>query len=238
MGSSLDIYTILFLVLAVFILLRLRSVLGTRTGNERPPYDPFAARDAPKPAAQSNGDNVVALPGRPAEPPRPAPAETGLERWAEVTQPGTPLAAELDAIAQSDPSFTARSFIDGAKAAYEMIVNAFAQGDRKTLRTLLSREVYDNFAGVIDERERRGETVQSSFVSIDKAELIGAAYSGGNAHVTVRFLSKLISATRDKAGTLIDGTPDKVSEVTDIWTFARDTRLRDPNWKLIATEEA
>lgn len=233
-----DIYTILFLVLAVFILLRLRSVLGTRTGNERPPYDPFAARDA-KPAPQTtNTDNVVSLPGRVAEPERPVPSEPSPERWADVTQPGTPLAAQLDAIVKADPTFAVPPFIEGAKGAYEMIVNAFAQGDRKTLKMLLSREVYDNFAAVIDEREKRGETVQSSFVSLDKAEIVAAELVAGAAHITVRFVSKLISATRDKAGTIIDGAPDKVTDVTDIWTYSRDTAARDPNWKLIATEEA
>lgn len=237
MNDSLDIYTILFLVLAVFILLRLRSVLGTRTGSERPPYDPFSARDA-KPAPQANGDNVVALPGRAAEPERPAATEPGPDRWAGVTQPDTPLAAQLDAIAAADPTFAAGPFIEGARGAYEMIVTAFAQGDRKTLKMLLSREVYDNFAAVLDEREKRGETVQSSFVSIDKAEIIGAELAGTLAHVTVRFVSKLITATRDKTGAIIDGNPEKVTDVTDLWTFSRDTKMRDPNWRLIATEEA
>jgi predicted lipid-binding transport protein (Tim44 family) len=238
MGDSLDIYTILFLVLAVFILLRLRSVLGTRTGNERPPYDPFSSREAAKPAPQPNSDNVVTLPGRTAEPERPVAAEPAEDRWADVAQPGTPLADQLDAIAAADPTFSAKPFLEGAKGAYEMIVTAFAEGDRKTLKMLLSKEVYDNFAAVLDEREKRGETVQSSFVSIDKTELVSAEMVGGVAHVTVRFVSKLISATRDRAGAIIDGNPERVSDVTDLWTFSRDTASRDPNWKLIATEEA
>ncbi len=236
-GDSVDIYTILFLVLAVFILLRLRSVLGTRTGNERPPYDPFAARDA-KPAGKVNGDNVVALPGRaPEAEQRPEPAaEPPADRWAGLAEPGSVLARQLDAIVAADPSFEPRHFATGAKAAYEMIVNAFAQGDQKTLKQLLAREVFDNFAAVIDEREKRGETVQSSFVSIDKADIVAAELVGRTAQITVRFVSKLISATRDRAGNIIDGNPEKVTDVTDVWTFARDTSARDPNWKLIATE--
>jgi predicted lipid-binding transport protein (Tim44 family) len=235
----LDIYTILFLVLAVFILLRLRSVLGTRTGTERPPFDPFQRRDQATPAAPGKADNVVSLPGRTQEPEAPVlPPEPAPDRWGSVAEPGTPLARQLDAIAAADPNFALRSFTDGAKAAYEMIVGAFAQGDRKTLRQLLSKDVYDNFASVIDEREKRGETVQSSFVSIDKAEIVGAELEGSNAHVTVRFLSKLISATRDRSGTIVDGNPERVADVTDLWTFSRDTNNRDPNWKLIATEEA
>lgn len=239
MGDSVDIYTILFLVLAVFILLRLRSVLGTRTGSERPPYDPFAARDA-KPAAKVNGDNVVSLPGRAPEAeqrPAPPPEEPPADRWAGLAEPDSALARQLDAIAAADPSFEPRHFVTGAKAAYEMIVNSFAQGDQKTLKQLLSREVFDNFATVIEEREKRGETVQSSFVSIDKADITGAELVGPTAQITVRFISKLISATRDRAGTIIDGNPEKVTDVTDVWTFARDTSARDPNWKLIATEE-
>jgi predicted lipid-binding transport protein (Tim44 family) len=164
--------------------------------------------------------------------------EPDIDRWADVTQPGTPLAVQLDAIAAADSSFAVKPFLEGAKGAYEMIVTAFAEGDRKTLKMLLSKEVYDNFAAVLDEREKRGETVQSSFVSIDKTELVSAEMVGGVAHVTVRFVSKLISATRDRAGAIIDGNPERVSDVTDLWTFSRDTASRDPNWKLIATEEA
>jgi predicted lipid-binding transport protein (Tim44 family) len=185
-----------------------------------------------------NGDNVVALPGRAPEAeqrPEPAP-EPAADRWAGIAEPGSVLARQLDAIVAADSSFEPRHFTTGAKAAYEMIVNAFAQGDQKTLKQLLAREVFENFAGVIEEREKRGETVQSSFVSIDKADIVGAELVGRTAQITVRFVSKLISATRDRAGTIIDGNPDKVTDVTDVWTFARDTSARDPNWKLIATE--
>jgi predicted lipid-binding transport protein (Tim44 family) len=232
-----DIYTIIFLALAVFIFLRLRSVLGQRTGRERPPYDPYSsARDAVRPTPAAN-DKVVALPGRApdaAQPPS-APAEPG-ERWKGVAESGSALAAGLDAIVREDKTFDPKHFITGGRAAYEMIVTAYASGDRRQLRNLLSREVYDGFESAIREREQRGETVETRFVSIDSAEITSAEMRGKTEQVTVRFQSQLVSVTRDRAGTVIDGNPDKVTEVTDVWTFARDVTSRDPNWKLVATE--
>jgi len=132
--------------------------------------------------------------------------------------------------------FDAQHFLTGARSAYEMIVNAYAEGDRRALKNLLSREVYDGFEAAMSEREKRGETVESRFVSIESAEIAAAEMRGRNAQVTVRFHSKLISATRDKNGNVIDGSAERVSDVTDVWTFARDVSARDPNWKLIATE--
>jgi predicted lipid-binding transport protein (Tim44 family) len=117
-----------------------------------------------------------------------------------------------------------------------MIVTAYAEGDRKTLRGLLSREVFDGFEAAISEREKREETVESRFVSIDTAEITGADMRGRTAQVTLRFVSQLVTATRDKQGNVIDGNAEKVSEVTDVWTFAREANSRDPNWKLVATE--
>ncbi len=119
-----------------------------------------------------------------------------------------------------------------------MIVMAFAGGNRRTLRQLLEKEVYDGFVGAIDDREKRGEKVDSSFVGIDRADIIEAELKRKMAQVTVKFVSQLITSTRDKDGKVIEGDPKKVREVTDIWTFARDTSSRDPNWKLVATEAA
>ncbi len=231
-----DIYTIIFLALAVFIFLRLRSVLGQRTGRERPPYDPFSARDPVRPG----GEKVVALPTRagdsPPRPPEPVEPLEPAERWKGIAEPGTPLAAGLDAIFKDDKSFDAQHFITGARGAYEMIVNAFAEGDRRTLKNLLSREVAEGFESAIGEREKRGETVDSKFVSIDKADIVAAELRGRTAQVTMRFHSKLITATHDRSGNVIEGSAEKVTDVTDVWTFARDTGSRDPNWKLVATE--
>ena len=150
--------------------------------------------------------------------------------------PGTPLKDQLRTVAKVDASFNPKEFVNGARMAYEMIVVAFADGDRKTLKNLLSREVYEGFDAAISERESKGEVVRSSFVGIEKADIVGAEVKDSEANVTVRIVSQLISATYDKAGALVDGDADTVAEVNDLWTFARDIRSRDPNWKLIATE--
>jgi predicted lipid-binding transport protein (Tim44 family) len=235
MRDVFDIYTIIFLALAVFIFLRLRSVLGQRTGRERPPYDPYSAREPVRPAAEK----VIALPGaRPAEAAAPKPAEpvAPAERWKGVAEPGSALANGLDAIAAADPDFDTTHFVAGARAAYEMIVNAYAEGDRRALKNLLAREVYDGFDAAIGEREKRGETVENRFVSIDESDITAAEMRGKTAQLTVKFHSKLVTATRDKNGNVIDGNAERVTDVTDVWTFARDSSSRDPNWKLVATE--
>ena len=231
-----DIYTIIFLALAVFIFLRLRSVLGQRTGRERPPYDPYSARDAVRSPAS---DKVVTLPPRPAEPPprgRSRPRRRRRTAGRALPRADRAIAAGLDAIAAADPAFDAKHFITGARAAYEMIVTAFAEGDRRQLRSLLSREVFDGFDAAITEREGRGETAETRFVSIDGSTITGAELRGRTAQITVRFVSKLVSATRDRSGAVIDGNAEKVTDVTDVWTFARDVSSRDPNWKVVATE--
>jgi predicted lipid-binding transport protein (Tim44 family) len=236
MPEVFDIYTIIFLALAVFIFLRLRSVLGQRTGRERPPYDPYSARDAVRSPAS---DKVVTLPPRPAEAsPRPAEApQSPAERWKDIAETGSPVAAGLDAIVGADANFDGKHFITGARTAYEMIVTAFAAGDRRQLRNLLSREVFDGFDAAITERERRSETVETRFVSVDASTITAAELRNRTtAQITLRFVSKLISATRDRAGTVIDGNAEKVTDVTDVWTFARDIASRDPNWKVVATE--
>jgi predicted lipid-binding transport protein (Tim44 family) len=231
-----DIYTIIFLALAVFIFLRLRSVLGQRTGRERPPYDPYSARE---PVRSPATDKVVSLPQQPAEVaarPVEVAAAPPADRWKGLAETGSSIAAGLDAIVAADPTFDAKHFIAGARAAYEMIVTAFAEGDRRQLRGLLSREVYDGFDAVITEREGRGETAETRFVSLDDAAITGAELRSKTAQITVRFVSKLISATRDRSGTVIEGNAERVTDVTDVWTFARDVSSRDPNWKVIATE--
>ena len=235
MSESFDIYTVIFLVLAVFIFLRLRSVLGTRTGNERPPYDPYSRREA-KPTGATANENVVTLPKRGADPERAAPEPIPAgKRWEGIADPDSGTAHGLDAIAAADPSFDAKGFLQGAKAAYEMIVTAFAQGDRRALKPLLAKDVFDGFSSAISDRESRGETVESTFISIDRADITEAELRGRTAHITVRFASQLVSATRARDGSIVEGSPDKVSEVNDVWTFAREAGSRDPNWKLVAT---
>ncbi|PWJ80172.1 putative lipid-binding transport protein (Tim44 family) [Pseudaminobacter salicylatoxidans] len=228
-----DFGTLFFLIAAVVIFFQLRNVLGRRTGNERPPFDPYtAARTGDKDAAQKS-ENVVSLPRKRG----PADNDDAYAAIDAVAKPDTDLNRGLRAIKDADASFEPKSFVDGAKMAYEMIVMAYADGDRKTLKNLLSREVYDGFVAAISDREARSEKIQSSFVGIDKADIVAAEVKNGEAHITLRIISELISATRDKAGEVIDGDPETVAEVKDVWTFARDARSRDPNWKLVATEE-
>ena len=227
-----DFGTIFFLVAAVVIFFQLRNVLGRRTGNERPPFDPYAGRGRGKDAPE-RPENVVSLPGKRAA---GEPAENAYAAIDAFAKPGTDLNKGLRAIRDADPSFEPRSFVDGAKMAYEMIVMAYADGDRKTLKNLLSREVYDGFVAAIADRESKSEKIQSSFVGIDKADIVSADMKNGEAHVTLKVVSKLISATRNKADEVVDGDPETIVEVKDVWTFARDTRSKDPNWKLVATE--
>jgi predicted lipid-binding transport protein (Tim44 family) len=235
MPDVFDIYTIIFLALAVFIFLRLRSVLGQRTGRERPPYDPYSS--APGTVRPAPGDKVVALPGRAPDVQKSSePAEPAPDRWKGIAEPGSALATGLDAVTREDKSFDAKHFLTGARSAYDMIVTAYAAGDRRQLKGLLGREVYDGFESAIKEREGRGDTVETRFVSIDGAKMVAAEVRAKTAQITVRFQSQLISVTRAKDGAVIDGNPDKVTDVTDVWTFARDISSRDPNWKLVATE--
>jgi predicted lipid-binding transport protein (Tim44 family) len=232
-----DIYTIIFLALAVFIFLRLRSVLGQRTGSERPPYD----RAAPNVVQRTQDNNVVPMPGAVIDQAPQAPAADvppPTDRWKGIAEAGTPLAQGLDTIVAQDSSFDPRHFLSGARSAYEMIVLAFANGDRRALKDLLSSEVYESFDTVIKDREKHEQKTETRFVSIDKAELVGAEARDKAAQLTVRFVSQMISVTRDKTGAIVDGTPDKVADITDVWTFARDTSSRDPNWKLVGTGSA
>ena len=232
-----DIYTIIFLALAVFIFLRLRSVLGQRTGSERPPYD----RAAPNVVQRTqDNNNVVPMPGAVIDqaPLAPSADVAPTDRWKGLAEAGTPLAQGLDTIVAQDSSFDPRHFLSGARSAYEMIVLAFANGDRRALKDLLSSEVYESFESVIKDREKHEQKTETRFVSIDKAELVSADARDRSAQLTIRFVSQMISVTRDKTGAIVDGNPDKVADITDVWTFARDTSSRDPNWKLVGTGSA
>jgi predicted lipid-binding transport protein (Tim44 family) len=233
MDEFLDLPTLIVIVIAVFVLFRLRSVLGTRTGTERPPVE------RRKPIEAANEDGVV--PQRP----RPGAPELDDERRqrkleAEIEQYGkanAELASGLRDVAQADPSFTPKSFLDGAKQAYEMIVTAYAAGDRATLKTLLDKEVYDGFVRAIGERVSLGHTVDFTFVGLPKVDLTDAEYDKKNVLVTVRFGAEVVSATRDKDGTLIEGNAEQVQNIADEWTFARNPKSRDPNWKVLATSQ-
>ena len=234
----LDFTTILALVVAIVVFMQLRNVLGKRTGNERPPFDPSVRRGQGMPAEAREGseatlerdddDRVVTLPSREEDKPyreidKVAPRSSALNRG-------------LRQVRDADPDFAPRQFLDGARAAYEMIVGAFAEGDRQTLRQLLAPEVYEDFDAAIGQREAAGHSVRHSFVGIEEAAIETAAVRDGEAFVAVRIVSQLIQATFDGDGDLVDGDPEAVSEVRDMWTFARDVGSDDPNWKLVATE--
>lgn len=235
MQDSFDFSIIVFLALAVFVGWRLYSVLGTRP--DRDPSAPpapsrFAPRDVspPPPPPPARDEQVIDV-----EPIEEAPP---AERWKGVAEPDTPLARSLDAVADIESDFDAKFFLNGSKAAYEAIVMAFATGDRSTLKDLLSRDVFENFSHAIAEREKRGETVENTFVSLDKAVLQDVQVKGRTGQLTVRFESQLITVTRDADGKVVDGAADKVVTVNDVWTFARELGTRDPVWRLIATETA
>ena len=230
-----DIYTIIFLALAVFIFLRLRSVLGQRTGSERPPYD----RAAPNVVQRSQDNNVVPMPGAVIDQTPLAPTADvapPAERWKGVAEPDPTVWTGLDAIAGADRSFSPQAFLAGARGAYDMVVHAFAAGDSDALKSLMSPEAFANFESAIHARADAGHTTSTTVVSIDKASIVGAQLIGATAQLSVRFSAKLASVTRDAQGEVVDGSHDNVVEHIDLWTFARDVRSRDPNWQLTATE--
>ena len=243
MQDSFDLTTIIFALLAAFVVWKLRSILGTRNGAEKPPSNPFLKR-APEGARVRPGDadnKVITLPGAAVEAPVGARETIPMdqtERWKPYAEPGSKAWAGLDAIAAADRSFAVQPFLDGAKAAYEIIVTAFAAGNRAALQNLLAGHVFDSFAAALAERERRGEKVETTFVSIDEAVIEDAELRSRSAEITLRFVAQMITATRDKTGAVIDGSADKVVEISDVWTFARDIGSRDPNWKLISTGPA
>jgi predicted lipid-binding transport protein (Tim44 family) len=212
-----------FAVVAVFIAARLRSVLGRRTGHERP--RPPRIQPQPAPATGEASDKVVALPDR----------RRGAEEPAIAAEAGPALKDGLTRIRLADPTFDLDSFLEGAKVAFAMIVEAFAKGDKATLEPLLAPPVFASFAAAIDERQRLGRTLETELVALRGAEVVGAALEGRLARVTVRFTSEQINCTRDASGAVVEGDPSAVETVVDLWTFQRDVTSRDPNWALVET---
>lgn len=238
-----------FALIALFIILRLRAVLGRRTGNERKPFDPFNRNQERR---ESSG-TVIRMPGRnsPAderdeaiadEPLRPE--RGGADDIAEPMQRpqaartsagGADVRAGFTQIKLADPAFDPRGFVSGAEAAYGMIVEAFAKGDTATLRPLLNDDVYDRFAADIRARLAAGKTQETRITSLDSADIVSAAMSGRTAIITVRYDSKQVVATRTATGEVTSGDPDKPVRVAEEWKFTRNTRSRDPNWLLAET---
>jgi len=204
-------------LIAGFFVLRLRSVLGRRTGNERRRRDPLS------PAADL-ADKVVAMPAR-GRPPLPTP-------------PPAAESAGIAAIRSADHGFDEASFLAGARGAFEIIVNAFAKGDTASLQPLLNESVFASFSDAIRARNEARETHETNLLAIKAIEIADAALEGTTATITVRFVSDQINVSRGADGAVIDGNPDQVEEKTDLWTFARSLRARDPNWTLVATHHA
>lgn len=252
MNGQIDLITLISLIVAAVAIFKLRSVLGQRTDEDDDRLERLKAREREAQRARdaASGGQVITLPqrgrdndngevGAPAIVTDPAvDAETRIRAYATNNPKVT---AGLLAIAKLDPSLNPDEFVKGASVAYEMIVTAFADGDRKALKQLLSREVYDGFAAAIGEREQRGDKIDQQFVGITHAEIVDADIEGkGTALITVRFVSELITAVLDKAGEVISGDKQKVTDVTDIWTFSRDVStakaLANPNWFLEETQ--
>jgi predicted lipid-binding transport protein (Tim44 family) len=217
-NSQLFLILVLAMVAGV-ILIRLYTVLGRRTGNERQPGDKWRFRGLSGQASAEGAakDNVVALPTR------------------STAAAGDPVAQGLLDIKLADRSFETDHFLSGARKAYEMIVKAYAACDRTTLRPLLSDEVYGAFESVMSAREARNEKVAFVFGGVTNAKAVHAEMKGRTAEVTVEFSAQYTSSTTDADGGVVDGDPKELQHVIDHWTFARDLKSSDPNWILVAT---
>ena len=226
---EIDLPTVIFALVALFVAWKLRSVLGMRQDLERP-----GGLLAPLRRVPSAPNPPVAQPDAAASAaPVPQPP---ADRWKGVAEPDPAVWSGLDAIAAADRSFTPESFLSGARIAYDMVVHAFAAGDLAALRNLMAPEAFANFDNAIRARAAARQTLSTTVVSIDDATIVGAQLLGSTAQLRVRFAAKLVSATRDAQGAVVDGSPSTVADHIDLWTFARDIRSRDPNWRLTATE--
>ncbi len=230
MGDGFQFIDIIFFaMIAAFLVLRLRNVLGRRDGHEGGYKDPFRRENNLESGAD---DNVVPLPDRSKQ----ADFDELLEDdEAEPSWKESELGAGLTQIFRHDPSFDPNEFLSGARVAFELILNAYASGDTAALKPLLSAEVFGNFAKVIEDRERAGETMEDTLVGVKVSEIVEAYMEGRMANVTVKFVTEQVNVTRDENGDVVDGNPNMVMDVTDFWTFARDTKSADPNWTLVAT---
>jgi predicted lipid-binding transport protein (Tim44 family) len=242
MDEFFDIPTLIVIGVAIFVLFRLRSVLGTRTGNERNPLQRAQqtqqTKPGQKPAAADDEKMIAARPN--VTPPELDIDRRALKLDSEITQLShgdAAVAAGLKAIGEADATFSPKLFLEGAKQAYEMIVTAFATGDRKTLKNLLEKDVFDGFDKAIDDREAAGRKIDFTFVGLPKIEISDAEADKRDARVAVKFTAEVVQATRDKDGALLEGNADTVQTIADEWTFARPVKSRDPNWKLVATNQ-
>ena len=206
--------------IAIFLILRLRSVLGTREGFEKPRVQ------APAPSARTRPEFDVIEGG-------PDPDVV------DYVDADSEAATALTAMKATDRSFNVREFLRGARGAYEMILTGFEKGDLAEIKPYLSEDVYEAFAGVVEAREKDGLTVDFNFVGISETKLVDAEFNETTkeAEISVKFLSESSSAVYDKGGDLIEGSPTDIKKQRDVWTFGRTMGTGDPNWFLVATGE-
>ena len=208
--------------IAIFLILRLRSVLGSREGFEKPPLP--VPPEAPARRARPELEVIEGRPDRDIVDHVPEDSDA---------------ARALAAMKSADPTFNVTEFLGGARAAYEMILMAFERGDLAQVRPFLSPEIYDAFAAVVEERHRQGFKVEATFVGISDLGLRDAHFprESREAEVSVRFVGELTSVVRDSAGQIVEGSPTAIKRQKDVWTFARVMGSDDPNWILVATGE-
>jgi len=218
---------ILFALVAAFLILRLRNVLGRRDGHQGRSNDPFETSSKP----EKPDDKVVRLPDRSDQ--APTTDEAPVE--ASESEARTPLEAGLTQIKVADPKFDSREFLSGARIAFELILTSYAGDDTDTLKPLLSPEVFGNFSQSIRDRQQANEAMEITLVGFKSADIVEAYMAGRTAHLTIKFVSQQITVVRDENNEVIEGDPKEMIEVTDFWTFARDTRSSDPNWILVTT---
>lgn len=206
--------------IAIFLILRLKSVLGTREGFEKPPV--------PAPLPERGGKRGFEV------------IEGGPDRDITDHAPeGSEAAQALAAMKQAEPSFNVSGFLQGARGAYEMILMAFEKGELDTVRPFISRDVYDAFSEAVSARRSRGLTVTAEFLGLRELALDSAAFDHDTreGEISVRFVGELISSARDASGEVVEGDPKRPRKQRDIWTFARKMGASDPNWQLVATGE-
>ncbi len=215
---------IVLAMIAGFIALRLGSVLGRRTGDEPPPHDPYDIDGQPK--ARNNGAEMGAS--------QAANGEAGLLGTGITAE--SSLGKTLSAIMAADRSFNPDGFLAGAAAAYGMILEAFAKGDREALEDLVSPEVFSDFDAAIAVREDAGQTFETRIVDLGTAAIENASIEGRQAEIEVCFEAEIVSVLRDSEGRILEGNPADVEIVKNVWTFAREISDQDPNWHVIATQ--
>ena len=206
--------------IAVFLILRLKSVLGTREGFEKP--------TAPAPVERTG-------PRRDFEVIEGGPDRDIIDHVAEKS----PAADALARMKRVEPSFGVSDFLGGARGAYEMILMGFERGELSDIKSFLSEDVYETFAEVVEARDAQGLTIEAEFVGVRELTLEDATFNDetGEAEITVRYVGELTSVVRDRAGDVVEGSPTQVKRQKDVWTFARKMGTNDPNWQLVATGE-